>query len=123
LNQARHLLAGAEEIPAMRAGTSTMSRDTGFEIRGIPQELLQKFSQRSRQRDQAVDVFFEQRGRRPTHNEIFVLVRESRADKLTEISTYELREKLRALTRIRSSERAIWMGGRRQHRADGSTRA
>jgi hypothetical protein len=37
----------------------------------------------------------EQRGRRPTDNEIAVLVRESRADKLTEISTRELREKQR----------------------------
>ena len=35
----------------------------------------------------------EQHGRRPTDNEIAVLVRESRADKLTEISTRELREK------------------------------
>jgi ATP-dependent exoDNAse (exonuclease V) alpha subunit len=58
--------------------------------------LLEKFSQRSHQRDQAIEVFVEQHGRRPTDNEIAVLVRESRADKLTEISTRELREKQRA---------------------------
>jgi len=68
-------------------------RDAGFEIRGLPAELLAKFSQRSRQRDSAIAAFVEQHGRRPTDNEIAVLVRESRADKLTEISTHELREK------------------------------
>ena len=68
-------------------------RDFGFEIRGVPAELLAKFSQRSRQRDSAIAAFVEQHGRRPTDNEIAVLVRESRADKLTEISTHELREK------------------------------
>jgi conjugative relaxase-like TrwC/TraI family protein len=71
-------------------------RDIGFQIRGVSVELLEKFSQRSHQRDQAIEVFVEQHGRRPTDNEIAVLVRESRADKLTEISTRELREKQRA---------------------------
>jgi conjugative relaxase-like TrwC/TraI family protein len=71
-------------------------RDSGFEIRGVPQELLAKFSQRSRQRDAAVAIFVEQRGRKPTDNEVAVLVRESRADKLAEISTRELREKQHA---------------------------
>ena len=70
-------------------------RDTGFEVRGVPAGLLAKFSQRSRQRDSAIAAFVEQHGRRPTDNEIAVLVRESRADKLTEISTLELREKQR----------------------------
>jgi conjugative relaxase-like TrwC/TraI family protein len=70
-------------------------RDIGFEIRGVPAELLAKFSQRSRQRDSAIAAFVELHGRRPTDNEIAVLVRESRADKLTEISTLELREKQR----------------------------
>jgi len=69
--------------------------DIGFEIRGVPAELLAKFSQRSRQRDSAIAAFVELHGRRPTDNEIAVLVRESRADKLTEISTLELREKQR----------------------------
>jgi conjugative relaxase-like TrwC/TraI family protein len=71
-------------------------RDTGFQIRGVPADLLEKFSQRSRQRDRAIEAFVEQHGRRPTDNEVAVLVRESRADKLTEISTRELREKQRA---------------------------
>jgi conjugative relaxase-like TrwC/TraI family protein len=71
-------------------------RDTGFEIRGVPSELLAEFSQRSRQRDLAIEAFVEQHERRPTDNEVAILVRKSRADKLTEISTRELREKQRA---------------------------
>jgi conjugative relaxase-like TrwC/TraI family protein len=81
------------EIESQR---DTKGRDAGFEIRGVPRELLAKFSLRSRQRDLAIEAFVEQHGRRPTDNEIAVLVRESRADKLTEISTCELREKQRA---------------------------
>ena len=80
-------------------------RDAGFEIRGVPQELLRKFSQRSRQRDQAISAFVEQHGRKPTDNEVAVLVRESRADKLTEISTRELREKQQA--RLTPNEETI----------------
>src|SRR5580698_422759 len=87
---ARQVRALGYEIENQR---DARSRDLGFEIRGVSAELLEKFSQRSRQRDQAIETFVEQRGRRPTDNEVAVLVRESRADKLTEISTRELREK------------------------------
>jgi ATP-dependent exoDNAse (exonuclease V) alpha subunit len=90
---AREARAMGYEIENQR---DTKGRDSGFEIRGVPQELLAKFSQRSRQRDAAIAVFVEQRGRKPTDNEVAVLVRESRADKLAEISTRELREKQRA---------------------------
>ena len=82
-------------------------RDAGFEIRGVPQELLAKFSQRSHQRDGAIAAFVEQRGRRPTDNEVAVLVRESRADKLTEISTRELRQKQRARL-TPDEEKILW---------------
>ena len=68
-------------------------RDSGFEIRGVPKELLAKYSQRSRQRDEAINRFIAEKGRRPSDNEIAVLVRESRADKLIEISTPELRRR------------------------------
>ena len=90
---AREVRALGYEIENQR---DAKGRDAGFEIRGVPQELLAKFSQRSRQRDEAIAAFVEQHGRRPTDNEVAVLVRESRADKLTEISTRELREKQRA---------------------------
>ena len=70
-------------------------RDCGFEIRGVSQQLLDKFSQRSRQRDAAIQVFVADNGRQPTDNEVAVLVRETRADKLTEISTEEVRSRQR----------------------------
>lgn len=71
-------------------------RDNGFEIRGVSQELLTRFSQRSRQRDDAIKAFVEKTGRKPTDNEVALLVRETRADKLTEISTEEVRREQRS---------------------------
>jgi conjugative relaxase-like TrwC/TraI family protein len=68
---------------------SPKGKNLGFEIRGISDELLEKYSQRSVQRDNAVAEFIEVNGRQPTDNEIAVLVRESRADKLIEISRAE----------------------------------
>jgi len=85
-------------------------KDIGFELRGIPAELLTRFSQRSRQRDQAIEAFAAQHGRRPTDNEVAVLVRETRADKLTEISTRELREKQQA--RLAMAERELLSSAR-----------
>ncbi|MEZ5402638.1 MAG: MobF family relaxase [Bryobacteraceae bacterium] len=71
-------------------------RDAGFEIRGVPEELLVEFSQRSRQRDDAIRDFVAEKGRQPTDNEVAVLVRESRARKLADISTAEVRARQRA---------------------------
>ena len=59
-------------------------RDKGFEIAGFSQDLLDKYSQRSAQRDAAIQEFTNSRGRAPTDNEVAVLVRETRADKLQE---------------------------------------
>ncbi|MDQ2840122.1 MAG: relaxase domain-containing protein [Acidobacteriota bacterium] len=66
-------------------------RERGFELVGVEPETLEKFSQRSEQRDLAIEKFIAQEGRLPTNREIAVLVRESRQDKLTEISTAEVR--------------------------------
>jgi conjugative relaxase-like TrwC/TraI family protein len=66
-------------------------RDKGFEIAGLSQDLLDKYSQRSAQRDAAILEFTNSRGRAPTDNEVAVLVRETRADKLQEISTERVR--------------------------------
>jgi conjugative relaxase-like TrwC/TraI family protein len=81
------------EIESQR---DSRGHDCGFEIAGLPDDLLRRFSQRSRQRDQAARKFETEHGRPPTDNEIAVLVRESRADKLVEISTEELRAQQRA---------------------------
>src|SRR3984893_18673162 len=75
---------------------SSKGKDLGFEIKGVNQELLEKYSQRSEQRDQAIAEFVETNGRQPTDNEVAVLVRESRADKLVEISSAEVRSRQRA---------------------------
>src|SRR5437867_6005328 len=89
---------------------NAMGRDCGFEIRGISDELLAKYSRRSRQRDEAINEFVAKKGRQPTDNEVAVLVRESRADKPIEISTEEVRvrqrerltpEETRSLARLR----------------------
>ena len=66
-------------------------RDLGFEIRGVSDELLERYSQRSAQRDAAIEEFKKQHDRKPTDNEVAVLVRESRADKLAEIATEQVR--------------------------------
>jgi conjugative relaxase-like TrwC/TraI family protein len=70
-------------------------RDRGFEISGVSGELIDRFSQRSHQRDEAIERFTAEKGRLPTDNEVSVLVRETRADKLIEISTSEVRKRQR----------------------------
>ena len=91
-------------------------RDGGFEIRGVSRDLLDRFSQRSQQRDAAIRTFVAKNGRQPTDNEVAVLVRETRADKLTEISTEEVRSRQRdrlgpdetsALASLRRSPRDV----------------
>src|SRR5205814_6407641 len=66
-------------------------RDKGFEVAGFSQDLLDRYSQRSAQRDAAIQEFTRKRGRAPTDNEVAVLIRETRADKLQEISTERVR--------------------------------
>ena len=66
-------------------------RDKGFEIAGFSQDFLDKYCQRSAQRDAAIQEFTHSRGRAPTDNEVAVLVRETRPDKLQEISTGRVR--------------------------------
>jgi conjugative relaxase-like TrwC/TraI family protein len=65
-------------------------KDNGFGIKGIPEELREKFSVRSEQRDRAIAEFVKTNGRQPSNNEIARLVRDSRAEKLTEIQTAEV---------------------------------
>jgi conjugative relaxase-like TrwC/TraI family protein len=71
-------------------------RDLGFEVRGVSDELLERYSQRSAQRDAAITEFAKEHGRNPTDNEVAVLVRESRADKLTKIATEQVRQQQHA---------------------------
>jgi conjugative relaxase-like TrwC/TraI family protein len=64
--------------------------DNGFEIKGISKEVLERYSQRSEQRDESIRQFATGHGRQPTDNEVAVLVCESRPDKLHEISSAEV---------------------------------
>jgi conjugative relaxase-like TrwC/TraI family protein len=73
-------------------GYEIENRKNGFEIRGVAQTLIEQFSQRSKDRDREIAAFIEAHGRAPTDTEIAVLVRESRPEKLIEISTEEVRK-------------------------------
>jgi conjugative relaxase-like TrwC/TraI family protein len=66
-------------------------KDESFEIKGVSPELCQKFSKRSTQKEKAIAEFIRNRGREPTDNEVSVLVRNTREDKLREIATAEVR--------------------------------
>jgi conjugative relaxase-like TrwC/TraI family protein len=87
-------------------------RDEGFEIRGVSQDLRRTYSQRSQQRDQAVEAFTEQTGRRPTDNEVAILVRKSRPDKLMAISPAEVKQ--RQVVRLTPEERQTLTALRQQ---------
>ena len=78
--------------------------DNGFEINGISKEVLERYSQRSDQRDESIRQFAAEHGRQPTDNEVAVLVRESRPDKLHEISSAEVHRL--QVDRISSQEHA-----------------
>ena len=90
---AREVLRLGYEIEPRR---DSRGRDLGFEIRGVSNELLEKYSVRSAQRDAAVERFTSEHGRKPTNNEVAILVRESRASRLAKISTEMVREQQQA---------------------------
>ena len=67
----------------------------GFAVRGV-EHLRERYSKRTRQVQALSEAFAAEKGRKPTKREIEVLVRESRADKLTEVATDEVRRRQRA---------------------------
>ena len=64
----------------------------GFEIEGVSQELLERFSHRSQERDKVVQEI-QRLGRKLTNDEISYAVHQSRAEKVKGISTAEVRER------------------------------
>ena len=80
----------AREVESL--GYEIENRKNGFEIKGVPQFLIDHYSQGSREREAAVAAFIEKYGIEPTNNEIAVLVRDTRPDKLIHISTEEVRK-------------------------------
>lgn len=67
----------------------------GFSIRGV-EHLRERFSKRSNHVQKLAEEFAAEKGRKATKREIEILVRESREDKLTEVSTPQVRERQRA---------------------------
>lgn len=67
----------------------------GFSIRGV-EHLRERFSKRARHVKQLTEEYAAKKGRNATKREIEILVRESRQDKLTEVSTAEVRARQRA---------------------------
>lgn len=83
----RELSRGLREL-----GYDTYEMSTnGFSIRGV-EHLRERFSQRSRHVDELAQEFEREKGRKPSKREREVLVKGSRADKLTEVSTDEVRQ-------------------------------
>jgi conjugative relaxase-like TrwC/TraI family protein len=65
----------------------------GFEIEGVNPEILNRFSKRAQQRDQAVQAMEQKLGRKLSNDEISHAVHQSRAKKLKGIATAEVRER------------------------------
>src|SRR5581483_11845936 len=67
----------------------------GFSIRGV-EHLRERFSKRTNHVQKLAEEFSAQKGRKATKREVEILVRESREDKLTEVSTPQVRTRQRA---------------------------
>lgn len=72
-------------------GYETISTPKGFEIKGVPQPLLEAFSKRSSERDVAVLDQEKKLGRKLTKNEISVVVHKTRSPKLREMTPENVR--------------------------------
>lgn len=109
LNYLTEVYRSALAFQVEKLGYKTVSvrdangKNLGFEIAGIAADLRDRFSQRSKDRDQAKAEFEAKKGRPATNRETAVLVRETREDKLVEIATAELRAV--QLSRLTEAER------------------
>jgi len=65
---------------------------TGFEIRGVTKELLERYSKRRAEVEKGIEGFKKKFGREPSTAEIWAITRETRSAKLSEISTKEVRQ-------------------------------
>src|SRR5208283_2176729 len=75
----------------------------GFEIEGVDDGMLKRFSKRAQQRDAVVKEMEETLGRKLSNNEISHAVHQSRAKKIKGISTAEVRQ--RQLSELPADER------------------
>jgi conjugative relaxase-like TrwC/TraI family protein len=65
---------------------------TGFEIKGVPQELCERFAKRREEIEKKIDQFEKDNGREPTRAEVNAITRQTRPSELKEISTAEVRK-------------------------------
>lgn len=65
--------------------------DQSFEIKQLSRDLCKQFSKRSAEKEAAIEQFIQEKGREPSNNEVSVLVRNTREDKLREIATADVR--------------------------------
>ena len=77
-------------------------RKDGFELAEVPTNLLERFSKRAAERDRAIAICEAELGRELTHDEIAVLVRETRAKKQYELTPDDVRQ--RQLAQVSDSE-------------------
>ena len=77
-------------------------RSNGFELAGVSPDLLERFSKRAQQRDQAIAAREAELGRELSRDEIAVLVRENRNAKQYELTPDEVRRG--QLSQISASE-------------------
>lgn len=80
----------AREVSLLGYGLSPAPH--GFELEGVPPELLVRFSKRAEERDQAIATREAELGRELSRDEIAVLVRENRAKKQYELTPAEVRQ-------------------------------
>ncbi len=77
-------------------GYQTRPAKHGFEVEGVSDAILQRFSKRAQQRDEVVRAMEQKLGRKLSNDEIAYAVHQSRAKKLKGISTAEVRERQRS---------------------------
>ena len=90
---ARGVLAAGYEIAAARNERGVIE---GFEIVGVSAEDRAIASKRRAQIEQGIAVFRKKHGREPTTQEIHGITTQTRGEKLTEITTTEVRRRQRA---------------------------
>jgi len=68
----------------------------GFEIVGVPKEIRTLYSKRRAEVEAGIERFQREKGRMPTDREIHVITRETRGQKMAEITTDEVRRQQRS---------------------------
>jgi len=74
-------------------GYRTVPAEHGFRIEGVSEEVEQRFSKRSREKDRVVREMEQKLGRKLSNNEVAYAVHQSRSKKLRGISTAEVRQR------------------------------